>query len=67
MLLAISSADAQWAIGTAFPQKLLDDPQGFAGVDGIFRFKSNIAERGLEVQQVGPSGFTTVSPAPTAF
>lgn len=67
MLLAISSADAQWAIGTAFPQKLLDDPQGFAGVDGIFRFKSNVAERGLEVQQVGPSGFTTVSPAPTAF
>lgn len=67
MLLAISSAGTQWPLGTAFPQTLLNDPQGFAGVDGIFRFRANIAERGLEVQQVGPSGFTTVSPAPTAF
>ena len=67
MLLAISAAGQQWKLGTPFPQTLLADPQGFAGVDGIFRFKGNIAERGLEVQQVGPSGFTTVSPAPTAF
>jgi hypothetical protein len=67
MLLAVSTAGQQWKLGTAFPQTILADPQGFAGVDGIFRFKGNIAERGLEVQQVGPSGFTTVSPAPTAF
>ena len=67
MLLAISAAGQQWQPGASFPQKLLEDPQGFAGVDGIFRFKSNIAERGLEVQQVGPQGFTTVSPAPAAF
>jgi ABC-type branched-subunit amino acid transport system substrate-binding protein len=67
MLLAVSTAGQQWKLGTPFPQTLLSDPQGFAGVDGIFRFKGNIAERGLEVQQVGPSGFTTVSPAPTAF
>jgi hypothetical protein len=67
MLLAVSAAGQQWKLGTPFPQSLLADPQGFAGVDGIFRFKGNIAERGLEVQQVGQSGFTTVSPAPTAF
>ncbi len=67
MLLAVSTAGQQWRLGTPFPQSILADPQGFAGVDGIFRFKGNIAERGLEVQQVGPSGFTTVSPAPTAF
>jgi ABC-type branched-subunit amino acid transport system substrate-binding protein len=67
MLLAVSAAGQQWKLGTPFPHSLLADPQGFAGVDGIFRFKGNIAERGLEVQQVGQSGFTTVSPAPTAF
>jgi branched-chain amino acid transport system substrate-binding protein len=67
MLLAISAAGQQWKLGTPFPQSLLADPQGFAGVDGIFRFSANVAERGLEVQQVTPAGFTTVSPAPTAF
>ncbi len=67
MLLAISAAGAQWKLGTPFPQALLADPQGFAGVDGIFRFKDNVAERGLEVQQVTPAGFATISPAPTAF
>jgi outer membrane PBP1 activator LpoA protein len=67
MLLAISTAGQQWQLGQPFPQSALADPQGFAGVDGIFRFKGNIAERGLEVQQVGPGGFTTVSPAPSAF
>lgn len=67
MLLAVSVAGEQWKLGTPFPQALLADPQGFAGVDGIFRFKGNVAERGLEVQQVGAGGFTTVSPAPTAF
>ncbi len=67
MLLAVSAATQQWRLGTAFPQAILADPQGFAGVDGIFRFRGNIAERGLEVQQVTQGGFTTVSPAPTAF
>ena len=67
MLLAASVADTQWRPGQPFPQAVLADPQGFAGVDGIFRFRNNIAERGLEVQQVTPGGFTTVSPAPKGF
>lgn len=67
MLLAVSVAGTQWKLGQAFPQSILTDSQGFAGVDGIFRFRGNIAERGLEVQQVSPQGFTTISPAPTAF
>lgn len=67
MLLAASAAGTQWRLGQAFPADALADRQGFAGVDGIFRFRNNIAERGLEVQQVTPAGFTTVSPAPAAF
>lgn len=66
-LLAASAAGSQWQPGTPFPQKLLDDPQGFAGVDGIFRFRGQVAERGLEVQQVTASGTQAVSPAPTSF
>lgn len=67
VLLAVSVAGTQWKLGQVFPQNILTDSQGFAGVDGIFRFRGNIAERGLEVQQVTPQGFTTVSPSPTAF
>jgi len=67
MLLAASGVDSGWAYGGPFPARLLDDPQGFVGIDGIFRFKGNIAERGLEVQQVGAQGFSTVSPAPKGF
>lgn len=67
MLLAVSVAGANWKPGQAFPAQVLADPQGFAGIDGIFRFRNNIAERGLEVQQVTPGGFVTVSPAPAAF
>lgn len=66
VLLAASAAD-RWPVGGVFPAGVLEDPQGFAGIDGIFRFRGNIAERGLEVQQVGAGGFVTVSPAPGSF
>lgn len=66
-LLAASAAGGPWQAGTPFPQKLLEDPQGFAGVDGIFRFRGQVAERGLDVQQVTAGGTQTVSPAPASF
>ncbi len=46
----------------------LTDPNGFAGVTGIFRFTADGAcERGLAILGVGADGFTVVSPAPTTF
>ncbi len=46
----------------------LTDPDGFVGVDGIFRFRSDgSADRGLAVLQVGLDGFTVVDPAPSTF
>ena len=46
----------------------LTDPNGFAGINGIFRFRADgSVERGLAVLEVGPGGFTVVSPAPTTF
>ena len=51
-----------------FTQAALTDPNGFAGVDGIFRFTENGAiERGLSVLAVRPGGFEVVSPAPATF
>ncbi|MFA7440739.1 MAG: penicillin-binding protein activator [Sphingomonadaceae bacterium] len=67
MLLAASVAGGGWKVEQPFPAAVLQDRQGFAGIDGIFRFDGNIATRGLEVRQVGSGGFTTVSPAPTSF
>lgn len=66
MLLAASVRE-RWPVGSPFPQAALTDPQGFAGIDGIFRFRGNVAERGLEVQRVDGGGFVTVSPAPSSF
>lgn len=67
MLLAASVAGGGWKLEQPFPAAVLRDRQGFAGIDGIFRFEGNVAVRGLEVRQVGSGGFATVSPAPTAF
>jgi ABC-type branched-subunit amino acid transport system substrate-binding protein len=51
-----------------FTQATLTDPNGFSGVDGIFRFRDNGSiERGLSVLAVRPGGFEVVSPAPTTF
>jgi len=67
MLLTVRTAKF-WEPGRPFPARRLIEKDGFAGVDGIFRFgKDGIAERSLEVRQVTASGSTLVSPAPTAF
>jgi ABC-type branched-subunit amino acid transport system substrate-binding protein len=67
VLLAVRSA-RNWPIGRLFPAKSLIDKDGFAGVDGNFRFsRDGIAERLLEVRQVTPAGAIVISPAATAF
>ena len=67
VLLAVRSARS-WPIGGAFPARTLVDKDGFAGVDGSFRFgRDGIAERLLEVREVTPTGAKPISPAGTAF
>lgn len=57
-----------WPVGRAFPESKLRDPDGFAGIDGAFRFgRDGIAERALEVQEIQGGAIVTVSPAPTGF
>ena len=51
-----------------FTDSALTDPAGFAGVDGIFRFRDNgSAQRGLAILEVTPGGFNVVDPAPRTF
>ena len=51
-----------------FSEQTLTGPSGFAGIDGIFRFKSDgTNERGLAVLRVAPGGAQVVSPAPKSF
>lgn len=67
VLLAVRNAK-NWPIGRAFPARSLVDPDGFAGVDGNFRFgRDGIAERLLEVRTVTQAGTTVISPAAKAF
>lgn len=67
VLLTVRNA-RRWPLGGAFPARQLTDRDGFAGVDGIFRFGGDgVATRALEVRQVTASGTTTVSPAAKTF
>jgi hypothetical protein len=66
--LLVVRISREWRIGRPFPQSELTEEDGFSGVDGAFRFgQDGVAERALEVQQIGPGGFTVVSPAPSGF
>jgi hypothetical protein len=54
--------------GPDFSAAAIANPNGFAGADGIFRFRGDgIAERGLAVLEVRREGFRTISPAPEDF
>jgi ABC-type branched-subunit amino acid transport system substrate-binding protein len=54
-----------WKPGTTFPTAKLYDPEGFLGLDGVFRFGANgVVERALEVVEIRQGGVTVVSPAP---
>jgi len=51
-----------------FTAAAMADPNGFSGVNGIFRFNNDgTSERGLAVLEMTPSGPVVVSPAPTTF
>ena len=51
-----------------FSAEAIRSPNGFAGVDGIFRFnRDGTAERGLAVIEVTSLGFRVVSAAPATF
>lgn len=67
-VLLVSRIAQDWPMGSAFPVARLTDAGGFTGIDGPFRFgRDGVAERALEVSQVGANGLTQVSPPPARF
>lgn len=67
VLLTIRIA-RDWRVGDRFPEARLTARDGFAGLDGAFRFnRDGVAERALEVQEVRGGTTVTVSPAPRSF
>jgi ABC-type branched-subunit amino acid transport system substrate-binding protein len=51
-----------------FSEQVLTGSSGFAGIDGVFRFRTDgTNERGLAVLRVAPGGGQVVNPAPKSF
>jgi len=51
-----------------FSEQVLTNSSGFAGIDGVFRFRPDgTSDRGLAVLRVTPTGPQVVSPAPRSF
>ncbi|XBQ16786.1 MAG: penicillin-binding protein activator [Oceanicaulis sp.] len=63
-----ASLAALFAAEGDFSRARLTDPDGFVGVDGLFRFREDgTIERGLAVYTVRPNGFDVLDPAPQRF
>jgi ABC-type branched-subunit amino acid transport system substrate-binding protein len=51
-----------------FSPEVLTNPSGYAGIDGLFRFRADgTNERGLAVMKVGSGGSTPVAGSPKSF
>ena len=51
-----------------FSEEVLTNPSGFAGTDGVFRFRNDgTSERGLAVMEIRNGAVRPISPAPTSF
>ncbi len=57
-----------WSVGSDFPTARMLANDGFLGLDGPFRFRSDgVGERAMEVRQVGNGAVSVVDAAPTRF
>ncbi len=65
---ALAAVLARNTGGADFSAEAIANPNGYAGTDGIFRFRTDgTAERGLAVLEVRRDGFRILSPAPEDF
>ncbi|QWG18480.1 penicillin-binding protein activator [Bradyrhizobium sediminis] len=66
--VALVAALARTQGGARFSPEVLTNPSGFAGIDGLFRFRADgTNERGLAVMKVGSGGSTPVAGSPKSF
>src|ERR1700710_622814 len=66
--VALVAALARTQGGQRFSPEVLTNPSGFAGIDGLFRFRADgTNERGLAVMRVGSGGSQPVAGSPKSF
>ncbi|MBI1211500.1 MAG: ABC transporter substrate-binding protein [Alphaproteobacteria bacterium] len=67
--VALAATLSRGSAGHRFTREAISDPNGFSGIDGIFRFLPNgFTERGLAVMEIAPNGQLVVaSPAAATF
>lgn len=66
--VALMIALARSAPGQRITAETLTNPSGFAGIDGVFRFRvDGTNQRGLAVHKVTPAGGEVISGAPKGF
>ena len=66
--VALVAALARTQGATRFSSDVLTNPSGFAGIDGLFRFRADgTNERGLAVMRVGSGGGVAVAGSPKSF
>jgi ABC-type branched-subunit amino acid transport system substrate-binding protein len=54
--------------GEPYARSQLTNARGFAGIDGVFRFRNDgLAERGLAILEIQSGRLKVIDPAPTAF
>jgi hypothetical protein len=67
-LWSLTIATANGPRGQRFATDLLTRPNGFSGVDGLFRLRADgTAERRFAMLGINNGGTTVVDPAPSAF
>ena len=65
---ALAAVLARGQGGEPFSAQAIQNPSGFTGVDGLFRFTpAGLVQRGLAVLEVQPQGNVVVGPAPASF
>ncbi|MCG6206481.1 penicillin-binding protein activator [Rhodopseudomonas sp. HC1] len=66
--VALVAALARTLGGKRFSGEVLTNPSGFAGIDGLFRFRADgTNERGLAVMKVATGGAQAVAGSPKSF
>ena len=68
-LAAVLARNGYYSMGRpAFDRASLTNPNGFAGIDGIFRFRPDgLVERGLAVMEFKDGQIVQIDPAPKTF
>ncbi|MHA1545533.1 MAG: penicillin-binding protein activator [Alphaproteobacteria bacterium] len=66
--VSLAAALARGPVGQQFSQSQITDPNGFAGVDGLFRFRRDgRIERGLAILEISGGTFRVLDPPPRSF